>query len=59
MPMALVGVAFSHAGFSNSKTSGVGNGQAVAGLILNYIQIVPFAILMLLVLLGFMSIPEV
>jgi hypothetical protein len=28
-------------------------------LILNYIQIVPFAILMLLVLLGVMSIPEV
>jgi len=59
IPMALIGVAFSHAGLSNSRTSGVGNGQAVAGLILNYIQIVPFALLMLLVLLGITSIPEV
>jgi len=57
--MALVGVAFSHAGLSNSRTSGVGNGQAVAGLILNYIQVVPFAILMILVLLGAATIPEV
>jgi len=55
MPMALAGVAFSHAGLSNSKTSGVGNGQAVAGLILNYIQIVPFTMLMLLALLGVIS----
>ncbi|HII89628.1 MAG TPA: hypothetical protein HA247_01285 [Candidatus Thalassarchaeaceae archaeon] len=53
--MALAGVAFSHAGLSNSKTSGVGNGQAVAGLILNYIQIVPFTMLMLLALLGVIS----
>ena len=59
LPMALVGVAFSHAGLSNSRTSGVGNGQAVAGLILNYIQVVPFAILMILVLLGVATIPEV
>lgn len=59
LPMALVGVAFSHAGLSNSRTSGVGNGQAVAGLILNYIQVALFGILMILVLLGVTSIPEV
>ena len=59
LPMAIAGVAFSHAGLSNSRTSGVGNGQAVAGLILNYIQIVPFVILVILYMFGIaLAIPE-
>ncbi len=39
LPMAVAGVISSHIGFSGSKTSGVGNGQAVAGLVLNWLQI--------------------
>lgn len=39
LPLAFFGIIFSHIGYSNSKTSGVGNGQAVAGLVLNWLQL--------------------
>ena len=39
LPLAFIGMIFSHIGHSNSKTTGVGNGQAVAGLVLNWLQL--------------------
>lgn len=47
LPLALLGIIFSHIGYSNAKATGVGKGQAIAGLILNWPQllfgIVPIA----------------
>ena len=51
IPMAALGVIISHVGYSNSKKTGVGNGQAVAGLVLNWIQVLPAVILFALGLL--------
>jgi len=39
IPLAIAGVIASHIGLSSSKTIGVGNGQAIAGLVLNWLQI--------------------
>ena len=39
LPLAFCGVIASHIGYNGSKTSGIGNGSAVAGLILNWLQI--------------------
>jgi len=39
LPLALLGIIFSHIGYSNAKTTGVGKGQAIAGLILNWPQL--------------------
>lgn len=39
IPLAIAGVIASHVGYNGSKTSGIGNGQAIAGLVLNWLQI--------------------
>ena len=39
LPLALLGIIFSHIGYSNAKTTGVGKRQAIAGLILNWPQL--------------------
>ena len=56
LPLAFFGMIFSHIGHSNSKTTGVGNGQAVAGLILNWLQLLMvFIPIMALMGVGFFS----
>lgn len=39
IPLAFLGIIFSHIGYSNAKTTGVGKRQAIAGLILNWPQL--------------------
>lgn len=39
IPLAFFGMIFSHIGHKNSKITGVGKGQAVTGLILNWLQL--------------------
>ena len=39
IPLALLGIIFSHIGYSNAKTTGVGKRKAIAGLILNWPQL--------------------
>jgi hypothetical protein len=39
IPLSLLGIIFSHIGYSNAKNTGVGKGQAIAGLILNWPQL--------------------
>jgi hypothetical protein len=39
LPLALLGIIFSHIGYSKAKTTGIGKGQAIAGLILNWPQL--------------------
>jgi len=39
IPLSFLGIIFSHMGYSNAKTTGVGKGQAIAGLILNWPQL--------------------
>jgi len=56
IPMAAVGVVFSHIGYSRSKVVGVGNGNAVGGLILNWLQVGLALILIFLLILG-ISVP--
>ncbi len=36
IPLALLGIIFSHIGYSNAKTTGIGKSEAIAGLILNW-----------------------
>jgi len=39
LPLAFIGVILSHIGSGASKTTGVGSGEAIAGLILNWLQL--------------------
>ena len=39
LPLALLGIIFSHIGYSNAKTTGIGKRKAIAGLILNWPQL--------------------
>ena len=39
IPLSLLGIIFSHIGYSNAITTGVGKRQAIAGLILNWPQL--------------------
>ena len=39
IPLAFLGIIFSHIGYSNAKTTGIGKRQAIAGLILNWPQL--------------------
>jgi hypothetical protein len=39
IPLSFLGIIFSHIGYSNAKTTGVGKRQAIAGLILNWPQL--------------------
>lgn len=39
MPLAIIGVILSHIGSSAAKTTGIGRGEATAGLILNWLQL--------------------
>ena len=39
IPLAFLGMIFSHAGYSKSKATGIGKGQAISGLILNWFQL--------------------
>tara|TARA_B100001540_G_C15451571_1_gene481352 strand:- start:58 stop:534 length:477 start_codon:yes stop_codon:yes gene_type:complete len=52
VPMALLGALFSHLGYSQSRTNGVGGGAAVAGLVLNWMQILIGIGLLFLLILG-------
>lgn len=40
IPLSFLGIIFSHIGYSNAKTTGVGKRQAIAGLILNWPQLI-------------------
>ena len=40
IPLSFLGIIFSHIGYSNAKISGVGKSQAIAGLILNWPQLI-------------------
>ncbi len=54
VPMAILGVIFSHIGYSHSKNHGVGTGNAVAGLVLNWLTIIATVLAILgILLLGF------
>jgi len=56
LPLAFFGMIFSHVGYSNSKTTGLGNGQAVAGLVLNWLQLLMvFIPIMAIMGVGFFS----
>ena len=56
IPLAFFGVIFSHIGYSNSKQTGVGNGQAITGLILNWLQLLMvFIPIMAIMGIGFME----
>ena len=57
VPMAAIGALFSHIGYTRSKQIGIGNGNAVTGLILNWLQVGSALILLFLFVLG-VSIPE-
>mgnify|MGYP000202180383 CR=1 FL=1 len=57
IPMAAIGALFSHIGYSRSKQIGIGNGNAVTGLILNWLQIASALILLVLFVLG-AALPE-
>jgi len=52
VPMAIIGVIFSHIGYDRSKQIGIGNGNAVGGLILNWLQVGFASILLFLFILG-------
>tara|TARA_Y100000814_G_C12185865_1_gene353003 strand:+ start:203 stop:673 length:471 start_codon:yes stop_codon:yes gene_type:complete len=52
VPMALLGALFSHLGYSQSRTNGVGGGAAVSGLVLNWLQILIGIGLLFLLVLG-------
>ena len=39
IPLAFLGIIFSHIGYFNAKKTGVGKSQAIAGLILNWPQL--------------------
>jgi len=39
IPLSFLGIIFSHIGYSNAKTTGVGKRKAIAGLILNWPQL--------------------
>ena len=39
MPLAIIGVALGHVGYSNSTTTGVGGTESIIGLILNWLQV--------------------
>jgi hypothetical protein len=52
VPMSIIGVVLGHVGYSNSKATGTGGGEAIAGLILNWIQVAIFGILVGLMVLG-------
>ena len=52
VPMAAIGALFSHIGYDRSKQIGIGNGNAVGGLILNWLQVGFALILLLLFILG-------
>ena len=47
--MSVIGVVLGHVGYSQSKISGVGGGEAISGLILNWFQV---AILLVLLFAG-------
>jgi hypothetical protein len=56
LPLAFFGMICSHIGYSNSKTTGVGNGQAIAGLVLNWLQLLMvFIPIMVFMGVGFFS----
>ena len=57
VPMALLGALFSHLGYSQSRTNGVGGGAAVAWLVFNWMQILIGIGLLFLLLLG-MALPS-
>ena len=40
IPLSFLGIIFSHIGYFNAKTTGVGKRQAIAGLILNWPQLI-------------------
>tara|TARA_A100001037_G_scaffold79106_1_gene71031 strand:- start:234 stop:710 length:477 start_codon:yes stop_codon:yes gene_type:complete len=52
VPMALLGALFSHLGYSQSRTNGVGGGAAIGGLVLNWMQILIGIVLLFLLILG-------
>ena len=52
VPMAGIGALFSHIGYGRSKQVGIGNGNAVGGLILNWLQVGSAIILLFLFILG-------
>ncbi|HJM19195.1 MAG TPA: hypothetical protein QF802_01900 [Candidatus Thalassarchaeaceae archaeon] len=51
MPLAIIGVALGHVGYGNSKTTGVGGGEAMIGLILNWLQVGLLLIGLILILI--------
>ena len=54
--LAFIGVIFSHVGYSTSKTTGFGGGQALTGLILNWMQLLMvFIPIMVFMGVGFMG----
>ena len=51
VPMSILGVVLGHVGYSNSKMSGVGGGEAVTGLVLNWIQVLAILALVLIIVI--------
>jgi hypothetical protein len=53
IPMSIIGVVLGHVGYSNSKMNGVGGGEAVTGLVLNWIQVLAaLALVVIIVIFG-------
>lgn len=53
--LVLLGIIFGHIGLSKSKTTGIGRGQAIAGLVLSYLTLLVWAFVFVFLLYVFQS----
>ena len=51
--LVLLGIIFGHIGLSKSKTTGIGRGQAIAGLVLSYLTLLVWAFLLVVMFMLF------
>ena len=51
--LVLLGIIFGHIGLSKSKSSGLGRGQAIAGLVLSYLTLLIWAFMFFVILMLF------
>ena len=51
--LVLLGIIFGHIGLSKSKSSGLGRGQAIAGLVLSYLTLLIWAFMFIILLILF------